>query len=595
MNPPRDDVPERYRFDLSRIYETPADWADACEAFREEIATLEALADVDIEGANDLRALLEATEDAHRRKQRLELYATLARNVATDDDAAADRRRRFEDLDAEFNAAVDGVRSRLAATDGDTLDAAIDALDEYRRYAEDFREQSRHALDPAVAETVAAYEKTTDTPTAVVRAATTEDFDADPIAGPDGGQVEITTGNYISELADPDREYRRRVYETFRAELDRFEATITEAVAGKVRAAQADTEVRGYESVRDRALRRPSYPESGLRCRLPEDVHDTMLASVRANLDPYHRALRIRRERLGVDALRPWDRRVSIAESEPPTVEYDEAREHILTALEPLGADYVEALDAFFEGRRIDAFPTQSKRTDIAAYCPSSAADGASVLGNFREDVRSTYILCHELGHAMHVEQHCEGPTRYATAPRPVEEVPSILHELLLVDHLIAESGALADAARNRLLECIGGNFYGAARSSLFTHELAQHAEGGGSITTERTREAAATIREEFYAPVEFGEHTGRPLPVSLTREAYSNYQYVLGATGALAVHRQLREGDISPADYREFLRSTGRDDSVALFEQLGCDVWTPDPFETAAETFGTYVSQFEV
>jgi oligoendopeptidase F len=592
MNPPRDDVPERYRFDLSRIYETPADWADACEAFREEIATLEALADVDIEGANDLRALLEATEDAHRRKQRLELYATLARNVATDDDAAADRRRRFEDLDAEFNAAVDGVRSRLAATDGDTLDAAIDALDEYRRYAEDFREQSRHALDPAVAETVAAYEKTTDTPTAVVRAATTEDFDADPIAGPDGGQVEITTGNYISELADPDREYRRRVYETFRAELDRFEATITEAVAGKVRAAQADTEVRGYESVRDRALRRPSYPESGLRCRLPEDVHDTMLASVRANLDPYHRALRIRRERLGVDALRPWDRRVSIAESEPPTVEYDEAREHILTALEPLGADYVEALDAFFEGRRIDAFPTQSKRTDIAAYCPSSAADGASVLGNFREDVRSTYILCHELGHAMHVEQHRSGPTRYATAPRPMSEVPSLLHELLLTDYFLDAGGPLAAAARNRVVSLLAGNLFRAARRSAFTHEIVRTVESGAELTPTRARQAWADLQAEFEPVVEFDDRAGRNWLYGWTRELYSRYQYVHGAAGALVVRDALRDGSLTPEEYRSVLAETGRRPSVETFRRLGCDPTSEAFYERAAGVFDGYLDR---
>ncbi|MEF8809152.1 M3 family oligoendopeptidase [Natronomonas sp.] len=592
MNPPRDDVPERYRFDLSRIYETPADWTDACEDFREEIATLEALADVDIEEANDLRALLETTEDAHRQKQRLGLYATLARDIATDDDAAADRRRRFETLDADFTAAVDAVRYRLAATDRDTLDAAIDALDEYRRYAEDFREQSRYALDPSVAETVAAYEKTTDTPTNIVRAASTEDFDADPIEGPDGDQVEITRGNYISELADPDREYRRRVYETFRAELDRFEATITEAVAGKIRAAGADAEVRGYESVRDRALRRPSYPDSGLRCRLLEEVHDTMLTSVRENLDSYHRALRIRRERLGVDALRPWDRRVSIVDADPPTVDYDEAREHILTALEPLGEDYVETLEAFFEDRRIDVVPTQSKRTDITAYCPSSAADGAYILANFREDVRSTYILCHELGHAMHVEQHRSGPTRYATAPRPMSEVPSLLHELLLTDHFLDVGGPLAAAARNRVVSLLAGNLFRAARRSAFTHEIVTTVESGTELTPTRARKAWADLQSEFEPLVEFDDRAGRNWLYGWTRELYSRYQYVLGAAGALAVRDALRNGPLTTDEYRSVLAETGRRSSVETFQRLDCDPTSEAFYERAAGVFDGYLDR---
>lgn len=592
MNPPRDDIPERHRFDLTEIYEAPADWERDADTLMEAIDRLETRSDEAIESPGDLRELLETAESAYRRKQRLELYANLARNVGTDDDGAADRLGQFREIEADLESAVDALRRRLFRTTPERLERCIAALDEYREYAENLREQSCYALDSDVAEAISAYERATDAPTEVFRAATTEDFGPTTVERPDGQQVNVTPGNVRTELSHPNRDYRRRVYEAYRAELDRFEATMTEALAGKIRAASAETAVRGYESARHRALQRPSYPESGLRCRLPETVFDTMLEAVRDNLEPYHRAQRLRRERLGVETLRPWDREVSIADGDAPSLDYETAREHILTALEPLGEEYVARVSTFFEERRIDVFPTQSKRTDIPAYCPSSAADGAYILSNFREDLRTTFYLCHELGHAMHVEYHRRNPTRYATSPRPMSEVPSLLHELLLVEHLLEADATLAQPARNRLLEALSGNLYGAASNAAFIHEMVSTVEDGLELTPQRTREVWADLQVEFEPVVEFDDRAGRNWLHGWARDLYSNYQYVLGAAGALVVRDRLRDGELTTDTYLSALEQSGRHSSVETFRRLGADPTNPTFYARATERFGGYLDE---
>ncbi|MFC7071508.1 M3 family oligoendopeptidase [Halovenus rubra] len=588
--PARTDIDPEYRFDLTAIYASPTEWEDAYEQLCSRLSELQSLVVDPVSAAAELETLLDAVADCFRRKQRIELYATLAANVATDSDDAADRKRRSERLTETFEPAVTAALRRI----GEAKEYIDDLPESDRRYARNLRAQARHVRSADVEEAIAAFEEPLGASSRIVRAARLEDFEPPVVERPDGKSVEVRYGNRRTELSHPDREYRRRVFEAYHGRMDRYEHTLTRAFGEKLQAAHAEASVRGYDSIRQRALNQRCYPESGLRASLPEKVHDAMLEAVRGNLDPFHDALSLRKRRLGVDRLRPWDLQVSIAESDPPELDFESARDHILAALEPLGEDYVERAKQFFTQRRIDVYPTQDKRTDIPAYCPSSAKDGAYILANFEGDLRTAFFICHELGHAMHVEYEREGATRYANAPRPVEEVPSILHELLLVDHLLDEGGALADGAQNRLLECIGGNFYGAARSAAFTHALAQHVEDGEEITVDRARDIAASLREEFYAPVEFGDHPGRRLPVSGIREAYSNYQYVLGAMGALSVHSQLRNGDFTPESYRDFLRSTGRQESVVLFETLGCDVWTAEPFEMAAGTFGEYVSAFD-
>ncbi|WP_137287367.1 M3 family oligoendopeptidase [Halorussus salinisoli] len=590
--PARDDVNPEYRFDLTRIYESPVDWDDAAATLRENIEVLESRADQSLETAADLRALLERTEACYRRKQRLDLYATLYENVNTESAAADDLLRRFRDLETEFDPVVAAVKRRLRRTDDERLDAFVDELDEYRRYADRLREQADRVRSPDAEDAIAAHGEVRSGPTRVIRAVTTEDFDPPAIERPDGETVALRYGNYRDELSHPNREYRRRVYETYRAEMDRFENVLSRAYAEKLAAASTEAEVRGYDSIRDRDFR-GTYPESGGEPSLPGVVHDAMLDAVRANLGPYHRAQEVRRERLGVEALRPWDLSASVADAPDPEIPYEKAKSDVLAALAPLGDDYVARARSFFEERRIDVFPTENKRTDIPAYCPSSAADGAFVLANYREDVRTASYVCHELGHALNVSYHREGPTRYATCPTAITEIPSILHEILLAEHWLERGGPVAAHAKNRLLECLGGNFYESAMHSAFDHRLATAVEEGESLSAERIRDSYADLLAEFRPEVAYDDRAGRNWLGRGARDPYSSFQYVLGATGALVVRDRLREGSLTPAEFRDFLRNTGRRDLLAQFDRLGIDVTSAVPYERAAETFAGYLDEF--
>ncbi|WP_224447717.1 M3 family oligoendopeptidase [Haloprofundus salilacus] len=590
--PARDDISPQHRFDLTSIFQTPTEWEVAYETLQSDLRELQSYAEKPLRTTTDLKTLLEATEECYRRKQRLELYATLVRNVDTDGEAANDRLTRYRQVASAFDTAVAAIRRRLRQIDDAHFEALVVDLeeDQYRRYAENLREQASYARSDEIERAVEAFESPRTAPTRIIRSILTGDFDPPTVERLDEECVSVRPGNVRTELSRDDREYRKRVYEAYHEELDRFEHTLARAYVEKLRSAASVVEVRGYDSIRDRDFRQRCYPESGLKSALSSEVHEAMLDGVRDNLEPYHRVQELRKRRLGVETLCPWDLQVSVAECETPTVEYDELQSHVLAALEPLGPDYVEQVRAFFDDRRIDVFPTENKRTDIPAYCPSSASDGAYILANFQEDVRTAFFVCHELGHAMHVDHHRDGPVRYATCPRPVEEVPSLLHELLLADRFIDAGGALAAAARNRLLECLGGNLYGATMSSVFVHHLSTKVESGEDVAANRARETWADLQSEFRPVVEYGDRSGRDWLGRGTRELYSNYQYVLGATGALVVHRKLTEGEFDTTEYREFLRSTGRYSAVESFVRLGCDVTSKPTFERAVSAFDDYV-----
>ena len=588
--PARDEISAEYRFDLTTIFKTPDEWNTARDELLETLETVDSLATEPPETTEELEALLSETAECYRLRQRLDLYATLARNVQTDSESAAKRQREFRELESSFGPVAATVRRTLGHLDDNDFDALVEPIEEYRYYAENLRSQARHVRSPTVESVIAEHGEARSGPDRILRAITTEDFDPPEVERPDGELVEIRPGNYQTELSHPDRDYRQRVYEAYHTEQHRFAATTIRASTEKLSAADTESSVRGYDSIRHRDLR-GTYPDSGLEPAVPEAVHDTLVDAVRNHLEPYYRAQRIRRDRLGVTKLRPWDRRVSLAEPPAPDLDYEDTLERIVDSLAPLGEEYVDRARNFLRSRRIDVYPTQNKRTDIPAYCPSSAEDGAFVLANFRGDVRTMFFIAHEVGHALNVAYHRDGPTRYATSPSAVCELPSILHELLLAERCIEDGGALAAHARTRLVECVSGNLYRHARAAAYNHSLATKIESGEELTLEGARNVSDDLLDEF-EPVYDHEGVVDRVGGIGTRTPYSSYQYVLGAAGALAVRDRLQDGSLSPEAYRTFLRQTGRRPPLDSFAVLDIDIQSERPFERATATFDSYLDE---
>jgi|GEM_PF-654417 len=590
--PDHADRSPEYTWDTAQIYETPADWTDARDALRSDLDTGDPPATA-IEDADDARDLVDTVADWYRRNQRLELYATL-RDCISARDAASDRAAAARELSSAVETAVAQRLDRVRQTDEQTLDRIERALGERARYFESLRQQATHRRAPEVEAVVERFAEQRSSADRIVRAVTNEDFEPPTVETPDDEERTITQRRYRRELSRPDRAYRRRVYESYLDELAAFEGTLATAYDEKLSAASALADVHGFDSIRAMQLTNRTYPESGLEVQFPPELHDTMIDAVAESLGPYERVRDLRANRLGINAVRPWDTEVSLADAPEPEVDYDDAVEHIVAALAPLGEAYQQRARQFFDDRRVDVYECADKRSDIPAFCPSSADDGAYVLLNYQRDVRTMFYLCHELGHALHVEHYRDEPTMYATGPRPISEIPSLLHEILLAEYLVETGGPLAAHARNRLLECIEGNLYDQTANAAFKRRIAAAVDSGETLSADRIAEAYRETQTRFDPAQDQCEHSRYEwLTGALYREAFHHYQYVLGAVGALHVRESLRNYDIDAAAYRECLRSTGRVDPLELFERLGVDLTTSAPYERATAAFDEYVDEW--
>ncbi len=180
----------------------------------------------------------------------------------------------------------------------------------------------------------------------------------------------------------------------------------------------------------------------------------------------------------------------------------------------------------------------------------------------------------------------------YATTPRPVEEVPSLLHELLLAQHFL-DTDRYRKHVFDRLLGTVGGNFYGTAIWSAFTYETYSVVEAGETLTADRLDDIYGELSEKFRSPIVPSDYSSSGwLAGSHAREPYHHYQYILGVVGATVIFDRLTDGTLSSEEYHDFLRTGGRQPAVETFADIGIDVCSPEPYERAVSVFADYLDE---
>src|SRR5690606_31789450 len=102
-----------------------------------------------------------------------------------------------------------------------------------------------------------------------------------------------------------------------------------------------------------------------------------------------------------VDQLHYYDLYTSMVKEVEMNFPLEEGQKHILTALNPMGEEYLSTLQKAFNERWIDYYPNTGKRS--GAYSTGGAYDvHPYILMNWTDDYLSVSTLGHELGHTMH-------------------------------------------------------------------------------------------------------------------------------------------------------------------------------------------------
>jgi len=589
--PERSELSEEHTWDLASIYASDDDWEAAYEDVASRLEALEAYEGRLTESGETLLEALELRDEIHREAEKVSAYARMRSDEDTRDQQYQALRARASSLMADVSSATSFFGPELQDCTREELQALVEdapELETYEHYFDDVLRMKPHTRSAEVEELLSDLGEVLGAPSDAYSMLTDADLEFPTVEDPDGDAVEISQANFTKLLKNPDREFRQTVHESFFETLGDVRNTIGATMKNQVKKDVKLAEARNYDTARAAALDGSN---------IPTEVYDNLVDTVDDNLDKLHRHVDLKRQALDVDEVQMWDLYMPIVDSESPEIPYEEAKEHVVEAVAPLGEDYQNRVAEGLESRWVDVYENRGKRS--GAYSGGTYDTQPFILMNYQDDISSMFTLAHELGHSLHSQYTSEKqPYVYSDYEIFVAEVASTVNEALLVNHLLdtVEDDHFRKHILNEYLERFRSTLY---RQTLFAdveHRLHSLAEDGEALTPDRVDEVYGERKEAYYANAVVDDHIRREW-MRIPHFYYNFYvfQYSTGISAAVALVQDiLAEGQPAADRYLDFLKRGSSEYPLELLRAAGVDMSTSDPIERALDVYDERLEQAE-
>lgn len=586
----REEIDERYRWDLSSIFPDDQAFLAALEKAKELPERFASLQGIATRSAADLLSFLRFDDEADLLIMKLVNYA----ERKSDEDT---REARYQDLSSQvmtiyvqISSASSWFTSELIALSDEMLEgyfAAEPDLELYRRCLEVLRRNKDHVLSPAEEKLLASAGDMAGQAGTIFSLLNDADLTFEDALDATGARHPVTHGSYVPLMMSTDRILRESAYRSLYKSFGQFRNTFAATLAAQSKKQLFYSQARRYDSPLEQSL---SANE------VPVEVYTTLIETVRENLGALHDYIALRKRILAVDELRFSDLYVPIVEDIDLTYTYEQACELILAALEPMGPEYLALVKRGLDERWIDVYETPGKRS--GAYSAGGAGMHPVILMNFQGKLDDVFTLIHEMGHSIHTYLSCENqPTRYSDYVIFVAEVASTCNEALLTRYLLDHAADEKQRAYflNHFLEQFRATLYRQTMFAEFELEVSKMAQKGVGITADALCLTYRALNEAYFGP-EITVDDEIALEWARIPHFYYEfyvYQYATGFAAAIALsQRILSEGEPARDAYLSFLKSGSSKPPIELLRDAGVDMRGPAAVESALKLFGESVAE---
>ena len=588
----RSEIPMEKRWATEDLYVSDAVWeADLAEvtALVDEAAKYQGhLGD----SAQMLLEFLNFEDGLEIRVEKVYMYAHLNSDVDTTNMTYQSMMMKARMLFAKVNEAMAFARPEIMAIPQETL-AAFRAeepgLKAYERAFILMEREREHTRSAEIEALLASAGEMAHAASQTFGMLNNADLKFPKIKGENGEEVEMSHGRYVGYLESSDRSVREAAFKSMFGTFEQFSNTIASTFTANIKQAMFFAKARGYSSTRAMYLAGSNVPET---------VYDNLIECVHEALPSMYRYVALRKKMLGVDELHMYDVYVPIVPECKMKVPFDQAKETILKALEPMGEEYLTALKEGFDNRWIDACENAGKRS--GAYCSGGSTGHPYVLMTYKETLDNMFTLAHEMGHAMHsyfsnkVQPHQTAGYRIFVA-----EVASTCNEILLTRYLLKTTTDKAQRAYivNHFLDTFKGTLFRQTMFAEFEKTAHKMMEEGEALTAEKLNKVYYDINAKYFGPdmvcddlikLEWARipHFYTPFYV---------YQYATGISAAGALSTRILElGEEGVKDYMKFLTGGGSQDPIDLLKLAGVDMSEKAPVQAALKLFDEMVTELE-
>lgn len=588
--PSRNDVPENEKWDLRDIYSTEVSWEDD---FKKVESSMQELKEYDgkILDGRTLCNYLELREKMHFSFKKVYVYAMLHVDLDTRDASSQALLDRATQLSVKVNTATAFFTPFLLSLKEETLKKFIDQeprLEYFEDHLWDTFRYKKHVLTKEKEDILSQLGEALASPGKTYGMINNADIKFGYVTDDNGEKVQLTRGMYAKLIEDENREKRKEAYRAYYEPYVQMSNTIASTLSAAIKNNVVLAKMRNYPSALEKSL---------FSDMVSVDVYNNLIQATKEHLAPYHNYVSVRKKLLNVDELRQYDLNVPLVQGVKQDIPYGEAYDIMLTALAPLGEEYIGTLKSFKEKRYVDVRETPGKRS--GAYNMGLFGVHPFVLLNHHDDLDSLFTLTHEMGHAMHSYYSSNyQPQITAAYTIFVAEVASTVNEILLIHYLLDNSKdeKTRSYLLNHFIDKFRGTFFTQVMFAEFEMRTHEMAETGVPLNAQAFNETYEQLFREYNGEeivfdneVKYGwariPHFYRPFYV---------YKYATGFASAIQIANKLLAGDKQTlSSYLTFLKSGSSDYPLELLKQTGVDLTSAGPVENALTSFRNLVEEF--
>ena len=588
----REQIPERYRWDTTRLFENDEAFSRALSEAKDLEEEYEIWEPTAMSSGAGLLGYLRFDDDATLELERLFNYVSRRADEDT-------RVGKYQDLKAQLRALIARVGAasawfvpRLLALSDETLDgwyADTPGLNLYRRAIDKLRALKDHVLTPSEEALLAQASEMAAQPEAIFSMLNDADMSFEDAVDSKGHRHAVTHGSYFPLMQSGDRSLRESAYHSIYGAYGRIKNTSAALLGSQTKQLQFFARARRYADTLEAALAPTEVPVS---------VYQGLIDAVHKNVSALHRYMELRRRVLGLDALRYWDLYVPLTKEDDRRYSFDEACDLMLRALAPLGEDYLGVVRRAIDERWYDVYETPGKAS--GAYSSGGRGLTPLILLNYQGTLDDIFTLVHETGHSLHTHLASEAqPGRYAQYEMFVAEVASTTNECLLLRYLLDNAQDTAERAHllNHLCEQFRGTLFRQTLFAEFERDVNKASARGEGMGADALSERYAQLNELYYgSAVTLDDeiaHEWERIP-----HFYYNYYVYVYATSfaaAVALSKRILTGDATARDrYLAFLSGGSSKPPIELLAGAGVDMASGAVVDEALNTFSQTVDELE-
>lgn len=587
----RDEVEEKYKWDLSKIYVSEDEWL-------KDFEYVKANGDKYLEfkgklnNADTIYEYFMFDEKFSKKSDAVYMYAALKFDEDISNSKYQELKGKIEKVLTEISTKTSFALPELLRLSKEDFDRFMVEKPELKMYDYEFENILRmkdHILSDAEEELLSSLGKSLNNPEDTASYLRNSDMKFGVIKDASGNEVELSNINFSKYIMDSDREVRKNAFYTLYKEYEDLQNTFASSYSGKVSMDNVVALRRGFKDAREAALF-----DSNINPRVYDNLIDVLHRNL-AIMDDYYA---LKKEVMGLDEIHIYDIYSSLVPESNKNYTFEDAKDIVLDALSVLGDDYITDLKKAFDEKWIDVMPSKGKKG--GAYSWGCYTSCPYLLLNFNGKFDDVSTLAHELGHSMHsYYSNKNNPYIYHQYKIFVAEVASQVNELILARYLINHTDDKNEklVILDSLMELFKGSIVRQTMFAEFEDLMHRKEQDGYVLTSEFISDNYYELYKKYSGNNMISDKEIRYEWEKIPHFYYNFYvyQYATGLAVASYIATKIMSGDKEMLNnYLKFLTLGGSMDPIDELKVSGVDMNNPDVIQSAMDMFKDLIDEFK-